>query len=308
LLVFDSSIVCCFLHPITKFGYPPAARKTVEFLEDMKDLGFQSVELEGIHADHLLAVYELRDEIGDAVRKVGLQVPYFCAVLPGLSSADPGERRQNLELFEKGCQIASEFGARGILDNAPIPPYRFPDRIPVTRHYDDEVLRNAVLPDDLDWNRYWDGLAGTFAGACDIADRFGLTFQIHPCQGALSSTTDGFLLFREAVDRKNLKFNLDTANLFALKDNPTLGLIRLAGHVDYVHLSDNRGHRVEHLVPGDGAIEWDGFFEALEYTGFDGHIGIDVGGDESAIVDIDNAYRTTATWLAARWHPTGQRV
>ncbi|HUF10332.1 MAG TPA: sugar phosphate isomerase/epimerase family protein [Rhodothermales bacterium] len=301
--MYDSSIVCCFLYPITKYGYPPAAAGTTNFLREMKDLGFQSVELEGIHERHLGEVFEIRHEIAAALKRMELEVPYFCAVLPGLSSQDHDERRHYLGLFEKGCEIASTLGSFGILDNAPIPPYRFPEGIPVTRHYDEDVLRNASLPRDLEWGRYWEDLTLTYAEACDIAGRYGLTYQVHPCLGALSSTVDGFLLFRDAVDRDNLRFNLDTANLFALKDNPILALHRLAGELDYVHLSDNRGDRVEHLVPGDGAIDWTLFFETIGTTRFKGHIGIDVGGAESRIGDIEAAYRTSAEWLAGVWPP-----
>lgn len=299
--MYNSSIVCCFLYPITKYGYPPAAARTVDFLSEMKDLGFEAVELEGIHERHLDAVFELREEIASELERLELQVPYFCAVLPGLSSPDSDERRHNLRLFERGCRIASTCRSIGILDNAPIPPYRFPEGVPVTRHYDADILRNASLPHDLDWGRYWEDLTSTFADACDIAARYELTYQVHPCLGALSSTVDGFLLFRDAVDRSNLRFNLDTANLFALQDNPILALHRLAGELDYIHVSDNRGERVEHLVPGRGAIDWDLFFETLSATRFDGHIGIDVGGAESGIEDIEVAYKTSGDWLARRW-------
>lgn len=299
-LVFDPDIVCCYLHPITKYGYPPQAGGTVTFLEEMARLGFQSVELEGIHERHLSEVHDLREDIASALDRLHLKVPYFCVVLPGLSSADREERSHNISLFEKGCETARAFGALGVLDNAPIPPYRFGEGIPVTRHYDEESIGQARLPDNLVWERYWDDLVGTYRLACDIAERFGLTFQIHPCLGALASTTDAFLYFKDAVDRANLRFNLDTANQFAMRDSPSLSLIRLNGYVDYIHLSDNRGQRVEHLVPGDGVIDWDLFFDSVARTGFDGHIGIDVGGAESGIQDIDHAYRKSAEWLEAR--------
>ncbi|HEY5565254.1 MAG TPA: sugar phosphate isomerase/epimerase family protein [Rhodothermia bacterium] len=305
--MYDSSIVCCFLYPITKYGYPPAAAGTTDFLSEMKNLGFRAVEIEGIHERHLNAVFDMRDEIASALERMELEVPYFCAVLPGLSSPDHEERRHNLRLFDRGCQIASTFQSKGIVDNAPIPPYRFPDGIPVTRHYDEHVLRNASLPPDLEWGRYWEDLTSTFAEACDIAGRYGLTYQVHPCLGALSSTVDGFLLFRDGVDRDNLRFNLDTANLFALKDNPILGLHRLAGELDYIHVSDNRGDRIEHLVPGDGAIDWGLFFETVRATRFNGHIGIDVGGAESGIKDIDGAYRASAEWLTRAWPLANER-
>ena len=126
---------------------------------------------------------------------------------------------------------------------------------------------------------------------------FNLGFHIHPCLGVLSATTDGFLYLYDAVKRDNLRFLFDTANQFALKDNLALGLRRLAHHIDYIHLSDNRGLKIEHLVPGQGAIHWDTVFETLEHIGFTGDIGIDVGGAESDVSDLEGGYVEAAKWL-----------
>jgi sugar phosphate isomerase/epimerase len=93
---------------------------------------------------------------------------------------------------------------------------------------------------------------------------------------------------------------LDTANLFAMNDSPTLAIRRLSHTVDYIHLSDNRGHKVEHLVPGAGAIDWVTFFETLRASRFSGHVGIDVGGAESEVGNIDEAYRRSGEWLVGQ--------
>ena len=298
--MFGESLTCCYLYVITKYGYPPPAERTLTYLEEMKALGFRSVELEGIREAHLLAVYEQREEIRVRMHALNLTVPYFCAVLPGLSSSDSGERTRNLELFEKGCEVAALLGARGILDNAPLPPYRFPDDIPVVRHYDEDVLQVASFPSALSWGAYWSDLVATLREACDRASAFGLTYQLHPALGVLAATTDGFLYLYDAVGRDNLRFTLDTANQFMMRENLALAVLRLAPYLDYIHVSDNRGHRVEHLPLGRGAIPWDDFFDALERVGFSGHLGVDVGGAETAVPDLDEAYRETAEWLSRR--------
>ncbi len=302
--MFNASLTCCYLYPITKYGYPPPAEDTGRHLEEMKALGFQSVELEGIREDHLMAVYDRRHEIHDQVHALDLRVPYFCIVLPGLSAADAATRTHNLHLFEKGCAVAHLLGAHGVLDNAPLPPYQFPDTIPVARHYDTEVLHAAWFPPDLNWKTYWNNLTDTYRTACDIAAGYGLTYQMHPCLGVLCATTDGYLRFHDAVQRDNLRFTFDTANQFVQKENLALSLRRLADYMDYIHISDNGGLRVEHLAPGAGAIAWDPFFETLDHIGFDGHLGLDLGGAESDIDDLDEAYTQAAHWLTARWKPS----
>jgi sugar phosphate isomerase/epimerase len=295
--MFDSSIVCAYLYIITRYGYPPDAAETEQYLKEMKQLGFQSVELEGIREKHLAEVYDLRHTIQSALTDLHLQVPYFCAVLPGLTSIDRDIRRRNLELFEQGCETARLFRARGILDNAPVPPYRFPDDIPVSRHYDQNVIGNAVFPENVNWTDYWDLVVKIYREVCDIAGRYNLTYQVHPAVGCLAATTDGFLNLQKAVSRDNLRFNFDTANLFTMKENISLSLLRLGSSVDYIHLSDNDSSRIEHTAPGTGKIQWEVFFESVEQIGFNGHIGLDIGGEESHVDDLDRAYIDAAEWL-----------
>lgn len=299
--MFRKSIVCCYLYPITQYGYPPPAENTFKYLEEMKALGFQSMELEGIRQDHLTSMYDLRFSIKERMDALNLTVPYYCTVLPWLSSADKEERNASLKLFEKGCETARVLGAQGVLDNGPLPPYRFPENIPLVRHFDEAVLRQAVFPAGLNWSGYWTDLVGTYRTVCDIAADFGLSYHVHPCLGVLASTTDGFLYFHDAVGRDNLRFNFDTANQFFLKDNLALSLRRLAGHVDYIHLSDNGGERVEHLGMGDGVINWDTIIETLRLIGFEGEIGLDIGGGESHVKDLDDAYVQAAQWLESHW-------
>ena len=295
-------IVACYLYIITRHGYPPVAGDSLKHLKELKKLGYRSIELEGIHQEHLEGVHALRMQIREEANDLGMNIPVFCVVLPGLSSLDSEERERNLLLFEKGCEVASFLGSKVVLDNAPLPPWQFPAGIPVTRHYDEEVLSTASIPGGLDWERYWDGLLDTFRNACDIAADKGLTYQLHPCYGALVNSTDAYLLFAEALKRDNLRFNLDTANQFFMKDNLFLSLIRLKDHVDYIHLSDNRGLKVEHLAIGKGKIHWERFFETLDRIDYKGLFGIDVGGAESDVPDLDEAYHSSARWLSDNWY------
>jgi sugar phosphate isomerase/epimerase len=295
--LIDPNIVCCYLYIISRYGYPPPPEQTVKHLIEMHALGFQSIELEGIRADHLKEIYHYRHEIKAKIEELKLNVPYFCVVLPGLSSENRNMREENLRLFEIGCQIAQLFDSRGVLDNAPLPPYQFSKGIPVVRHYDEDVLLPASIPYDLDWKKYWQDLISTYQSACDIAANHNLTYHMHPCLGVLGATSDAFLYFHDAVKRDNLRFNLDTANQYVMKENLSLALIRGAEYIDYIHLSDNRGVKVEHLPPGKGKINWENFFSTLDYTGFKGHIGLDIGGEESQIEDLDKEYIASAMWL-----------
>ena len=298
---FHKDIVVCYLYTITKHGYPPVAQNSLQHLDEFSELGFTSIELEGIREEHLEGMYQQRYELKSKADELQLEVPVFCIVLPGLCSPDREERDKNLGRFRRGCEIAHALGSHAVLDNAPLPPWQFPGDIPVTRHYDEEVLAAATIPEHLNWEAYWEGLTETFREACDMAAMHDLSYQLHPCYGALVNSTDAFLLFAEAVKRDNLKFNLDTANQYYMKDNLFLSLLRLRDHIDYIHISDNRGSKVEHLAPGEGMIQWERFFEMLDRINYSGKFGIDVGGAESDVSDLDGAYRDAANWLTEQW-------
>lgn len=273
------------------------------YIDEMAEMGFQTIELEGIRDEHLRAVTARRDAIKDQLCRLGLTVPYFCVILPGLASPDATTRADSLRLFSEGCRTAVHLGSHGVLDNAPLAPFQFDGSLPVSRHYKDTLLQAAGLPAGLDWPVHWRGVTETYREACDIAASMGLTYLMHPIMGTFCSTTEGFLHFREAVGRDNLRFNLDTANQFMLRENLALAVHRLKGALDYIHISDNGGHRVEHLPPGAGAIAWDPFFRALEDTGFNGLMGVDVGGAESQVADLDAAYIDAALWIQKHWTP-----
>jgi len=293
----NTKIVCAYLYIISKYGYPPKIEDTKMHIDEMAQLGFSAIELEGIGSENLAYLHTHRKEIAAHLENLKLEVPIFCIVLPKMSSFDPQIRKEQLDSFRLGCEFAAAIGAEGVLDNGPLPPYEYPSDMSIQRHYTGEQLYSLSLPQSLEWKRYWEGLATTFRDACAIADTYGLQYHLHPCEGSLVSGTDGFENFKRAVDRENLMFNVDTANQFFLKDNISLSVLRSATAIKYIHISDNSGLQLGHLRPGSGKIHWDSFFNSLKKIDFSGRFGIDIGGKESPIENLDKAYLETAIWL-----------
>lgn len=297
---FNSNIVCAYLYNITKHGYPPPASKTVSYLKDMAQIGFTSVELEGIRQPHIQEMFDLRFEIKKSLEDLQLQVPVYCTVLPNLSSTDTKIQMEQLVLFDKGCQTAQALGASLILDNGPLPPYTFPVDIPVTRHYEHDLLSTATIDKNFSWQKFWDNLVSTLQEVCDIAASYDLTYLVHPAFGVLGATPEAFLFMSEQVNRNNFGYNFDTSNLIALKCNLSLALHQLMPHIKYIHLSDNRGMKNEHIDLGKGLINWDQFFAKLKDLDYQGPIGIDIGGDESDVENLDQAYRSAAILVSEK--------
>ena len=105
--VFDRHITCAFLYSITRYGYPPDAEHMVTYVHEMADLGFQSIELEGIGEAHLKTVYKHRKEIKQALEDRGVALPVFCTVLPGIASPQEEIAQKSLDLFKTGCELGA---------------------------------------------------------------------------------------------------------------------------------------------------------------------------------------------------------
>ena len=294
---YHTKITCAYLYTISKYGYPPDISRTELHIKEMCEKGFRSVELEGIGKHNIEYLYRHKTEVRDWLTKYDCTLPVLCIVLPQLSAVDKGRHCEGLELFEMGCEVAHYLGAPAVLDNGPLLNLSSVNDGPIKRHYSDEQLSKMTLPKEFEWDSYWQDLVETYKKACNVASKYELNYHLHPCEGSLITGTDSFLFFTAAVGSSNLKFNLDTANQYYFRDNLALSVLRLADQISYIHISDNGGRKVEHLVPGDGNISWDVFFEALQKIGYKGGFAIDVGGDETGIIDIEEAYVRSATWL-----------
>lgn len=55
---------------------------------------------------------------------------------------------------------------------------------------------------------------------------------------------------------------------------------KLSGHLKMVHISDNNGERDDHLIPGEGSIDWPRFMAALRRHHFHGALIIEMAGSE----------------------------
>lgn len=257
-------------------------------------LGFASMELLGLHEEHLATLHHRRENLRQALKAHGMRVPFLGVIFPGLASLKKEERLKNMEGFQKACELAEYLGAGGIVDYAPMPPLQLPLTTKPGRHYEQEILHNSRPPRGLDWTAYWRNLIDTYRQVCDLAAQRDLVYHIHPYPGLLVSNTDAFLLFQEEVGRGNLRYVLDIAHHFLQRENLVLALFRLKDYLEYIHISDNSGERIEHLEPGQGKIRLDLFFEALVEFRYKGYIGIDIGSEAGEVVNLEGAYGIAA--------------
>ena len=286
-------ISCCWLYAITKYGYPPSIENTFKVLGEMKALGFQYVELEGVRRDNLLAVYEKRQELKKFCDGEGLKVINFCPVLPDSVSPDKKKRKASWDLFKRAIEIAKHFGAYTIQGDSFTPPLKFKGDSPYKESISYGKHFSVEIDPKFKWQRQWDAMVDTFSFMAREARKAGLKFCVEPRVGEMLSNTDAILRMMDHVGDDNFGAVLDTAHLNAQKEILALSVEKLGKRIFFVHAADNDGLVNDHVAAGRGTVDWDGVFQGLKKHKFSGYIAIDVGMEP----EIDVQYRESFEFL-----------
>lgn len=270
--------VCCWLYAIDRYGFPPSIPDTLTAFREIKQLGFDYAELEGVSGPNIEAVYEHRFEIKKLVTEIDLKIVNFVPVIPELRELDEEKRAYGRELFAKGVEIAKTLGTEFVqIDSFPA-CLECLDGV----QYEGENVTNYGaryryrLSPEFSWDRQWEVFVDSVKWCARQAAAAGLKLIVEPRVGEIVSNTDAMLRLLDAVDEPNLGAILDTGHQYAQKEILPLSIAKLKDRLFYLHLSDNDGTRNDHLVPGEGTIDWVHFFEALQIIGYSGYGGLDM--------------------------------
>ncbi len=142
-------------------------------------------------------------------------------------------------------------------------------------------------PDELS-NLFADGLA-----AClDTARAHNVTLGIEPEPGLFIERADQFAAFKQRhfADESRVMMNCDIGHHYCVGEAPGQVLREYRQFIGHVHVEDIAASRVhQHLVPGDGAIDFAGIFAALDDIAYDGWVTVEL-----------YPYTTTAADVARR--------
>jgi len=271
----------CWLYAISKYGYPPSIENTLKVIDEISDLGFSYMEMEGVREENMKAVWEARKKIKEKVEKRGIKLMNFCPILPELVSLDKTEREKGFELYKIGLDLADYFGTELVQIDSFTPPLKFKGNAP----YKEAISFGLELKVEVDpkfkWEDQWKVLVDSFNRAAEMAKEHGKKLCVEPRVGEMIANTDSALRLLDHVDSDNLGVVLDTGHLNAQKEILPLSVEKLSSKIYYLHVSDNDGKINEHLGLGKGNIDWEGVFLALKKHGFDGYVGLDIGNVEN---------------------------
>ena len=270
----------CWLYAISKYGYPPSIEDTFRVMDEIANLGFTYMEMEGVREENMKAVWNARKKIKDKAKERGLKLMNFCPILPSLVSMDKAEREKGFELYKIGLDLAEYFETELVQIDSFTPPLKFKGEAPYKEAINFGLDLKVEIDPEFSWDDQWKVLVDSFTRAAEMAKERGKKLCVEPRVGEMIANTDSALRLLDHVNSDNLGIVLDTGHLHAQKEILPLSVEKLGKKIYYLHVSDNDGKVNEHLGLGKGNIDWEGVFLALKKHGFDGYVGLDIGNVE----------------------------
>jgi sugar phosphate isomerase/epimerase len=171
---------------------------------------------------------------------------------PSWCEQDPERRKLRVEHTRQCLYLAAQLGAPTISTEpgGPIDEGVTPEQ---AADWFEEGLR-SVLPD---------------------AERAGVRLCIEPEPGLLiekAGQYDDFMRRFEgdAQAEQWLGLNFDVGHFYCVGEDPAANAERFRGRIHHIQIEDIAADRVHfHLVPGDGAIDFDAFFKSLRGADYD---------------------------------------
>ncbi len=204
-----------------------------------------------------------RNEIQKQVAAFGLEIANINAFMltaiesfhrPSWIEPDPAYRSKRVEYTKQCIELAAELGAKTL----------------------------STEPGGLQ-SQYWDkkqAMALFREGIEEVVpalQKRGVTLLIEPEPDLLLETTDDYLRFMKHIPWPEVRLNLDVGHLFCVGEEPVQCIHRLSSHIGHVHLEDiPAGRQHIHTQFGDGAMDIHAILDALQETGYDGWVTVEL--------------------------------
>jgi L-ribulose-5-phosphate 3-epimerase len=136
---------------------------------------------------------------------------------------------------------------------------------------------SGVAPDGIPAEEALDRLAHGLRRLCEHAAGSGVRIGFEPEPGMAVETVDGWDHVREAVGHEALGLTLDVGHCLATREgDPARILRRRVDEVLVLQVDDHRIGRHEHLMFGEGDVDWPSLAEAVRACGYAGPIEVEL--------------------------------
>ena len=201
-------------------------------------------------ADHGLAISNINAFMMNAVADP--RQPYWH---PGWIDPDPHYRAIRREHTKRSLRLADELGAPHITTEpgGPLAPGQ-------TWQQAADIFYEELMP------------------CIELAGQLGVGLLIEPEPELLIERFDQYLEFIDRLDAAGIVgLNFDVGHAFCVGEDPQDWIAPMREHTVHYHFEDIAASRVhQHLIPGEGAIDFPATIGAIRQTGYDGWLTVEL--------------------------------
>ena len=138
----------------------------------------------------------------------------------------------------------------------------------------------------------------------EVAEAINVPLLIEPEPGLLIERFDQYLELVSRIDSPMIGLNFDVGHAYCVGEDPQDWVAKMQPHTRHYHLEDIAATRVhQHLVPGQGAIDFPATIAAIEKTGYTGWLTVEL---YPYLDDPDKAAREAKQFLQNKRNKTIQ--
>ncbi len=291
-------ITCAWMYAISQYGFPPKFTDVLNAIHDMKEMGFEYVELEGIGFENMEEVVSRTADIQLVLQHEGVAISNFACILPEIMSQDNSVRKKAFSYFEKGVASAKVLGSPYVWIDSYSPNLPLKQGVDLTKGllYGQDI--RFTIPEGFSWHSFWRFFVETIQRCNEIAKKHGVGLLLEPRVGETISNTDAILRLLDSIPDENFGIILDTGHQHAQKEILPLAIEKLGNRLKYIHVADNDGRDNRHFVPGHGTVDWDEIFRVLKSRDFNGYFSIDL----ENLPDLKSKFLETKAFLERAAH------
>ena len=172
---------------------------------------------------------------------------------PTLVSAKAEDRQRRVQFLHKAIDAAAFLGSSCV------------------------SLWSGVVRDDAADNEVWDRLVPALQLVLHDAHDHGVTIGFEPEPGMFIDTMARFAEMQQRLNAPHLKLTLDIGHLHCLGELPIADYIRKwKGEIVNIHIEDMRAGVHEHLMFGDGEMDFPPIFAALRQANYRGGLHVEL--------------------------------
>ena len=240
-----------------------------ETIRRIADIGYRGIELladvphawpAGLLPERVEAIRRSLDDAGLTISNINAfmmnavadpRQPYWH---PGWIDPDPHYRAIRREHTKRALRLAKELGAPHITTEPGGPLAEGQSREAATAIFYEELLP-----------------------CIEVAEELGVGLLIEPEPELLIERFDEYLEFVSQLDSKMIGLNFDVGHAYCVGEDPQDWVARMADHTVHYHFEDIAATRVhQHMVPGQGAIDFAATLRAIDATGYDGWLTVEL--------------------------------